>query len=62
MTLLMSIDGTEYYIELVIPLLPGDMLIWAGNILHRGRSYAMPNMRMFAYFPTMASRTTSLVS
>ena len=51
-SLLMGIDGTEKYIELVIPLLPGDMLMWAGNILHRGRPYAMPNMRMFAYFPT----------
>ena len=51
-TLVLGIDNTEKYIELVIPLLPGDMLIWAGNILHRGRPYAMPNMRMFASFPT----------
>jgi hypothetical protein len=51
-TLVLGIDNTEKYIELVIPLLPGDMLIWGGNILHRGRPYAMPNMRMFASFPT----------
>ena len=55
-TLLLEIDGTEKFIELVIPLLPGDMLIWAGNNLHRGRPYAMPNMRMFAYFPTRAHK------
>jgi hypothetical protein len=46
-TLVLEIDNTEKYIELVIPLLPGDMLIWAENILPRGRPYTMPNMRMF---------------
>ena len=61
-SLLMGIDGTENYIELVIPLLPGDMLIWAGNILHRGRSYAMPNMRMFAYFPTRVHKPSNQLS
>jgi hypothetical protein len=38
--------------ELVVPLLPGDMVLWSGEILHGGRPYALPNMRMFTYFPT----------
>jgi len=44
--------GFGKYQELVVPMLPGDLVIWGGGVLHRGRPYALPNMRMFAYFPT----------
>lgn len=44
--------GKGLYHEIVVPMLPGDTVLWSGAILHRGRPYALPNMRMFAYFPT----------
>ena len=50
-TLILEI-GENLYQELVVPLLPGDMIIWGGSILHHGRPYALPNMRMFVYFST----------
>ena len=52
-TLVMEFEKTGKYIELVVPLLPGDMLLFGGNVFHKGRPYAMPNLRMFAYFPTI---------
>ena len=39
----------------MVPLNPGDLVIWAGDIAHAGSAYARSNMRFFAYFPTEAN-------
>ena len=50
-TLVLEVSEGKYQ-ELVVPMLPGDMVLWGGEVLHCGRPYALPNMRVFAYFPT----------
>jgi hypothetical protein len=45
---------THHIHRLIVPLNPGDMVIWAGHIAHAGGAYARDNVRLFAYFPTKA--------
>ena len=47
---------THFIHKLVVPLNPGDLVMWTGFVAHAGGAYARFNMRLFAYFPTQANQ------